>query len=168
MEFTEEELRQKSLPIKTYGPDHPSHPSHPFHSEHLIPTNGYVAERIWYPYVPILESVSERLMKLCRLSRQERCGFITTEWEIVEVKNSHENPNFNFYMDIEDTQKCFDFIFEKREEDILAIWHTHPNGYPWPSPRDIRGWPDLEVVNWRYLLVTENDVTEWRKVMRSQ
>lgn len=91
---------------------------------------------------------------------RERCGFITTEWEILEVDNVHQEPYRNFYMDDEDTKHALEYIYEMREESVVAIWHTHPNNVVWPSPRDLCGWPNPGL-KWRYLVVTNNEVVEW-------
>lgn len=152
-------LLNRDLPLRTIGPENPAHP---FHSEYLISTNGYVAERIWSEDIP--QDVIKALTGLCRRHKTEQCGFITKAWEIVAVDNAHGEPTHNFYMDIKHGQKELDRIYDELHSDVLAVWHTHPNNWPWPTPRDICGWPDQSVVDWRYFVVNGSDVTEWRKV----
>ena len=49
--------------------------------------------------------------------RVERCGFILTSGEIIEVENCHPQPNNNFAIN----------PIEFERKDILAVWHTHPS-----------------------------------------
>lgn len=139
-------------------------PDSPAHDDYLIDTNGWRGERIWTPEVPILESVKKDLTGLCRRKTEEQCGFISSSWEIVAVNNVHEEPTHNFWMDTADAQASINYIIEERQDDIIAVWHTHPNNWPWPTPRDICGWPDRDVVDWRYFVVTGHDVIEWTLV----
>lgn len=132
-------------------------PSSPSHSNQLISTNGIRAKRVDARGIPA--EVFEQLTKMCRMSRDERCGFITNKWEVETVLNVHDEPTHNFYMDEEDTKQVVEDIYN-RGEHIIAIWHTHPNGVPWPSPRDIRGWPNLRL-GWRYFIATGNKLLEW-------
>lgn len=139
-------------------------PAHPAHSNYLISTNGKKAEPVERPLVPLFQDTIDTLLSHLEGHYNERCGFITEDMqEVVPVYNSHENPHSNFYMDTEDAQKNIDYIYEDRQTSILGIWHTHPNGYPWPSPRDIIGWPNQKL-GWRYFLVSRGNVTEWRLV----
>ena len=135
-------------------------PAHPAHRNHLISTKGRKASRIWLPDTPILESVEHELIDICNNHMRERCGFITSEWEVVEVDNSHKEPYRNFYMDDADAENALYYIYETRKESVIAIWHTHPNDVVWPSPRDLRGWPNPDL-GWRYLIVTNKEVIEW-------
>jgi proteasome lid subunit RPN8/RPN11 len=135
--------------------------SSPEHSNHVISTNGKYAERIWFPEVPIIESVQSELLGICQSHMRERCGFISSEWEVHEVPNVHKESYRNFYMDDGCAKETLEFIYENREEHVIAIWHTHPNNVTWPSPRDIRGWPDQRL-GWRYLIVTNLEITEWK------
>jgi len=141
-----------------------NNPAHPAHSNYLISTDGIRAEQIYHPEVPLFESTVSELLEHLDLKYNERCGFITNEdQEIVQVDNVHENKHNNFYMCERSAEKAIDYIYRKTRRTILGIWHTHPNGYAWPSPRDIKGWPD-ERLAWRYFLVSRGVVTEWRLV----
>lgn len=139
-------------------------PSHPAHSNYLISTNGLRAEQIRHPEVPLFESTVAGLLENLDGKYNERCGFITDDdQEIVVVENAHKNKHNNFYMCEDSAEEAIEYIYEKTNRTILGIWHTHPNGYAWPSPRDIRGWPNLEL-RWRYFLVSRGVVTEWELV----
>ena len=136
----------------------PNNPAHPSHSNHLISTGGLKAVRFW-PLDPMLKSVQETLIKSCNKSRHELCGVISSEWDIFHIENAHEEPSHNFYMD----QRQFSDIVKSiyaRGATIIGVWHTHPNNVPWPSPRDIVGWPN-PALKWRYWVVTNNEVLEW-------
>ena len=137
----------------------PSDPAHPDHADYLISTNGWRAILVDEPEEPLSESAVENLLHKLKPMGHEECGFITNTGWIVSVINSHGDPKHNFYMDEPDAIDAIEFIYEA-DEEIMGIWHTHPNGYPWPSPRDIVGWPN-RALNWRYFLVSRGDVTEW-------
>ena len=139
-------------------------PAHPSHSDYLISTNGWRAEQVFDSDAPLDDVTVQRLINELESHALERCGFITTSpEEIVVVQNSHENPRMNFFMETEDFTASLEYIYEATNREVLGIWHTHPNGYGWPSPRDIAGWPNLEL-GWRYFLVFRGNVTEWRLV----
>lgn len=138
-------------------------PAHRGHSNHLISTDGRTARRVWVPDLPILETVKNELIQICQSHANERCGFIDSYWDIHDIPNIHEEPRHNFYMSDDGTAQVLKKIYEEYEEHVIAMWHTHPNNVPWPSPRDLRGWPNPEL-GWRYLIVTNDDVLEWELV----
>lgn len=138
-------------------------PAHPGHSNYLISTQGKKAVRVWYPDLPIIESVREELIEECNTHINERCGFISVDWEVWNVANSHEFPRQNYYMRKEDVESIVHEVYDFRKSRIIAVWHTHPDNVPWPSPRDIRGWPN-PALEWRYLIITNNDIFEWELV----
>lgn len=139
-----------------------NNPAHPGHSNYLISSNGRMAEQIFYSCSPLPENVRTKLLNIAYSNTIEMCGFITTGFDdVVPVQNSHEVPQTNFYMNEEDAEVAINSIYNDLQTEILGIYHTHPNGYPWPSPRDLRGWPN-PALSWRYFLVARGDVTEWR------
>jgi proteasome lid subunit RPN8/RPN11 len=140
-----------------------NNPAHPGHSDYLISCKGKKAEQIFYHPEPLYESTVNHLIDELEGHYMEKCGFLTLEEEIVRVQNSHLKPHANFYMEEEDAKNAIDYIYNDLGTEILGIYHTHPNGYPWPTPRDIRGWPN-PALKWRYWLVTRGTVTEWRLV----
>lgn len=137
----------------------PNNPAHPSHSNHLISTGGLRAVRFWSPN-PMLKSVQNTLIEKCNQSREELCGFISAEWDIFYIRNIHEESRHNFLMHQEDFESVVDTIYNVRQSSIIGVWHTHPNNLPWPSPRDIVGWPN-PALQWRYWVVTNNEVFEW-------
>jgi proteasome lid subunit RPN8/RPN11 len=134
-------------------------PAHPSHRNHLIPTNGRTARRIWTN--PIDEEIRELLLAGCRSSDKERCGFVTEDQDIWYIDNIHDEPYNNFLMDSDDVEKVVTEIYDIRQTKIFAMFHTHPNGVPWPSPRDLVGWPNPDL-KWRYWIVTKTEVIEWQ------
>jgi proteasome lid subunit RPN8/RPN11 len=142
-----------------------NNPAHIGHSNYLISTNGKRAEQIFHPDVPLLESTVHELIEELQGHYLERCGFIDSEMDLFHVQNSHRVPHSNFYMEETDesVEQALHEIYEIRQTHIIGIYHTHPNGYPWPTPRDIAGWPNT-ALGWRYFLVTRGEVTEWRLV----
>lgn len=140
-----------------------NNPAHPGHSDYLISSEGRQAEQMFYHHTPLLESCITELLNELYHNKEEQCGFITKEFDIFKIKNSHLNPRHNFYMTEEDAAPVIDSIYQKRATEVLGVWHTHPNNYPWPTPRDIVGWPN-PALGWRYFLVTRGTVTEWRLI----
>lgn len=138
----------------------PSSPAHPAHNNHLISTGGKTATRIFDPPIEIPENIKKRLINICLTHLRERCGFLTSSGAVYEVDNVHESPHHNFFMDEDHVSRVIDEIYNVSGDFITAIWHTHPNDVVWPSPRDLAGWPRLEL-GWRYLIVTNNEVFEW-------
>jgi proteasome lid subunit RPN8/RPN11 len=103
----------------------------------------------------------DHLKFLCRRAFQvapfEACGFIMNDGEIVELPNVAADPRCCFEMSaIHLTNKL-----SGREQNIIAIWHTHPRGTLEPSTLDLKAieigaiWKD-----WRYLIATKNEVVE--------
>lgn len=138
-------------------------PESPLHSSHLISTGGVKAQRLWHHEEPLLESTINELIDIFESHLYECCGLIDTEQNIYRIRNVHKFPRMNFFMDETETREVIEKIYDIRQESVLGIFHTHPNGYPWPSPRDIVGWPNPRL-GWRYFLVTADDVSEWELV----
>lgn len=136
-------------------------PSDPAHSNHLISTGGMRARRVQNSSVTLLLDTQMDLTDLCRKnSRQEVCGFLTDAQDIHLVKNSHQQPRYNYYMELESLQEVVQEIYQIKNQKIMGIFHTHPNNQPWPSPRDIAGWPN-RALKWHYFIATNKEVIEW-------
>lgn len=135
-------------------------PASPAHTDHLIPTGGKVARLVSDTEDPMPWELQQSLAGLCRRNKTEQCGFIKAGWETFAIDNVHAEPTHNFFMD-EKGVKAFLFeTYRIHEEEVIGIWHTHPNFVPWPSPRDIAGWPD-ERLGWRYFVITGDGAREW-------
>ena len=140
-----------------------NNPAHPSHSDYLISTNGWRAEIIWYPDNPLYENTVEELLDEWDAEVIEQCGFIDSEQDIWFVDNSHNNPRQNFLMNEKHMAETLQTIYNKEKRKVLGIFHTHPTNIPWPSPRDIVGWPNSKL-NWRYFIVTQKEVGEWKLI----
>jgi proteasome lid subunit RPN8/RPN11 len=138
-------------------------PAHIGHSTHVIPCEGRSAERVWVSKKPMPTECRKLLIAGAQVHNNEVCGFITREWMIFPVHNVHLEPRHNYYFDIEDTNRVLAEIYGKYETEIIGQYHSHPNDVPWPSPRDLVGWPNPEL-NWRYWIVTNLEVIEWKLV----
>ena len=137
-------------------------PSHPEHRNHLISTKDRRTERVWHGDPPLFESTIKELLLDWGRKRTEQCGFIEAEnQDLYYVDNIHQYPKMNFLMHGEQTELALERIYNTLESSVLGIFHTHPNNVPWPSPRDIVGWPNPQL-NWRYFVVTSEEVLEWK------
>ena len=140
-----------------------NNPAHPSNCNQLIKTDRE-AERIWHPDILLFESVQHELISQCLANRNERCGLITIEeQEVIYVENIHHEPTHNFLMSQEDFDSALRAIYKEREDKVLGIFHTHPNNVPWPTPRDLAGWPN-PALGWRYWIATGHEVIEWRLI----
>lgn len=137
-----------------------NNPAHPGHSNHLISTKGRKAQRVWHHETPLFESTIQELLEEWDAEVTEQCGFIDSEQEIWYIKNIHQSPHANFLMQNKQMENALKEIYGKYRRTVLGIFHTHPNSLPWPSPRDIVGWPNLKL-EWRYFIVTRDQVLEW-------
>lgn len=137
-------------------------PAHPAHSDHLISTGGRKPKRVELEDIHphhLSNDCRQEMMMACQSSPIEVCGFVTAKHELHYVANAHENPELNFYMDETEGAEILNKIYASGI-CIIGVFHTHPNNIPWPSPRDIVGWPDLRL-KWRYWIATRSDVLEW-------
>jgi proteasome lid subunit RPN8/RPN11 len=136
----------------------------PSHGNHLIPIGDKTVEPIFYPEDPLSPATRNRLILDCHTSKDELCGLLDIQQGIYYIENTHEIAESNFFFDKEEYEIAVNEIFENNpghDEPILGVWHTHPTNIPWPSPRDIRGWP-APALKWRYFIITNREVLEWR------
>lgn len=83
---------------------------------------------------------------------------------IKEIRNVSFNPHKTFEMDRKQ-------LSELDPREVVAIWHTHPGGSPYPSTGDQLNMAKLgeDYGNWAYLIVTKDEVaqydtaTDWSK-----
>ena len=111
---------------------------------------------------PLDEQLQHSMIMGCRANGDEVCGFITDDEDILYVPNTHREPHRNFHMAIEDIQEALDIICKINHNSVIGVFHTHPNNVPWPTPIDIRGWPNPDLL-WRYWIATNHEVIEWSK-----
>jgi proteasome lid subunit RPN8/RPN11 len=109
---------------------------------------------------PLDEEIQRNIISACQTNRDEVCGFVTDAEDVLYVPNSHTEPHFNFYMDIQDIQEALDIICKVNQQNVIGIFHTHPSNIPWPSPVDLSGWPNPDLL-WRYWIATNHEVVEW-------
>lgn len=139
-------------------------PAHPSNGNHYISVGNRAVKRVNSTDM-MTDEVSKRLILDCHTSNKERCGFLLFDGEIFYITNVHDEPHANFFMDPDEVLSFIDQL--EREEGhegiaqkILGVFHTHPNNTPWPSPRDIVGWPN-PILGFRYWIVTNYEVIEW-------
>lgn len=85
------------------------------------------------------DSTKRRIIRLAREGAPlEVCGFLassrTRKFKVYPIKNQLLSP-VRFYMDPEEMLAVFKKI-ESRGEELVAIYHSHPNGPSYPSSTD--------------------------------
>lgn len=103
-------------------------------------------------------SVEHSLISACGGSPDEVCGLIDSAWDIYFIDNLHNEPTHNFLMDVKQGVETLRTVAHL-ERTVLGIFHSHPNNIPWPTPRDLVGWP--VDVDWRYFIINPGRVIEW-------
>lgn len=83
---------------------------------------------------------------------REICGFIMRDWWILPVDNIAAADR-EFYMD--EQQQLH--VMTEHLADIVGVYHSHPSGQTFPSPKDIEHAPR----NMRYWIVAGGNVIEW-------
>lgn len=106
---------------------------------------------------PLTISMDDRiyLQYLANRTDEEVCGVVYVDGRIVELPNTFcgdKHRGFDMEIDLED--------------DIAAIWHSHPNGLTRPSEDDM---PCINLLaehgfNFHYLIVTEFAVHEYEAI----
>jgi len=93
----------------------------------------------------------------------EVCGFITEGHHIIPIENVSDSPAYGFEMD---QAHMMQVIFG---EKIIATYHSHPGGRPWPSVTDSEnmGFLYAQGCPWRYLIIVGAGVYEFRHKDRS-
>ncbi len=86
---------------------------------------------------------------------------------IRNMTNVHERPEVAYALDPEQLLQAFQEVTSS-EEEVLGIWHSHPNGSQFPSSVDqAHAWE-----GWSYVIVAvrsdgANTLSSWRKVGES-
>jgi proteasome lid subunit RPN8/RPN11 len=81
----------------------------------------------------------------------ERCGFVLTSGEIVEVENIADDPEDNFEISYDD--------IDKYEDRIAASWHSHPRGTANLSQSDYELFS--QVPEWQHIIISKDEVTNY-------
>ena len=87
-----------------------------------------------------MPALKDKLLKMWNEEdTKERCGFILKNNVVLEVENTHPQPEFGFEI-------CAKDIVEN-EDKLKGTWHTHPNSNAILSHEDYTcflNWPKLE------------------------
>lgn len=81
----------------------------------------------------------------------ERCGFVLNSGEIVELPNTHSDPEYSFSISQEDAQPYLG--------NIKAIWHTHCTKDYNLSMEDYENF--LEHPDFHHLIISHAGVAEY-------
>ena len=91
--------------------------------------------------------VTQLLQHVRAQAPREACGLLGSldgrVARVVPIKNVAARPERRFELDAQQMVQTF-FEFERDGLELCAIWHSHPQGEPLPSPEDIReaSWPE--------------------------
>lgn len=114
------------------------------------------------PQLPLPYDLRYDLIRAAHTSPfAEVCGFITSRMKPFFVLNTADDPRNNFHMSLPNLRRAVELIAAAGDE-ILGVFHSHPGGSPYPSERDLAGWPNSDL-NWRYFIVTPDNVYEYVK-----
>lgn len=89
---------------------------------------------------------------------EEMCGFIIVDphWTYIPVRNNHKNPTQHFSMEEEMMLE----LLRANSHNVVGIYHSHPKGTKEPSDNDVELMKLYR--NFRFWIVTYNNVYEWR------
>ena len=105
-------------------------------------------------------AITAALIQLAVASPEaEVCGFILEDGTVCDITNVEENPLYGFRMDHAQMMAVVN-----GPVPIVASFHSHPSGRPWPSAGDSETMTFLyqQGCPWRYLVVTGGGVYEFR------
>ncbi len=86
-----------------------------------------------------LPEIDARLLLSKATDDVERCGIIV-DGRVYEFYNHHDEPMADFLLKGTEVAQ-FLATGGLRDEDVQAIWHTHPGGQNLPSENDCNGHP---------------------------
>lgn len=97
----------------------------------------------------ISESAMQHMVRACRVRMpDEACGFIVADRErpdfgvrCVVMKNVHPNPHNHYRMDDQSVRLAYG-DFDRNEEEVVAVFHSHPTGGPFMSDADLEAAAD--------------------------
>jgi proteasome lid subunit RPN8/RPN11 len=115
---------------------------------------------IAYPnYEKILSKRTQEDLKavLNKNPENETCGFVLKNGYVIEVENVSDEPKTSFFMSPKDQMH----VMTAFKNEIIGIWHTHTNGYPWPSESDELGVLCGLPADYYYWIVTKEDVYQF-------
>ena len=114
---------------------------------------GPKAQVVEIPCRILSYEMKQTLMALCRFAApHEICGVINTQGHVLPQPNTAP-----------DTRQGFDMEVLVDPAEVLAVYHSHPNGRTDLSDSDVEGLLNLyqHALTCRYLIVTPTDVTEY-------
>lgn len=99
------------------------------------------------PFIVLPQSIYDEIIAHAREGMlSEVCGIISglgnRATELVRARNEAEDPRMDYWVDGQTLLKQFDF--EDRGEEMIAIYHSHPESEAYPSATDARNayYPD--------------------------
>ena len=91
--------------------------------------------------------VAQLLQYVRAQAPREACGMLGNldgrVVRVVQIANVAARPERRFELDAQQMVQTF-FEFERDGLELGAIWHSHPQGEPLPSPEDVQkaSWPE--------------------------
>lgn len=84
----------------------------------------------------LTKEVIEKIQYLCRQNlREEICGIITDDLEIIPIRNISSNKQSCFIFDKREYIEALKYLKENNKH-IYCIYHSHPTNNPEPSKAD--------------------------------
>lgn len=88
---------------------------------------------------------SEQMLSIVNHARNEQakevCGIIAgnvgVASRIIPIKNAASNPEYHYQMDAQELLQALKDI-DLADEEMLGVYHSHPNNEPIPSEEDVR------------------------------
>ena len=123
------------------------------------------------------EIIETMISHVDRWLPEEACGILAGRNETVKavrlITNQAHSP-VRFYMEPVELLHALEWI-EQQQYELIAIFHSHPNGPEFPSPTDIRefNYPGTAVIilsrtelNWKIkaFMIEENQYEEIRLI----
>lgn len=110
-------------------------------------------------FQPMPEELARTLVgEAHKASPNEMCGFIIEGWSYIPIANCHPEPERHFNME----ERAMLDVLTHNAHKVLGIYHSHPRGARAPSQNDVELMINYSVHNFRFWILTPNNVFEWR------
>ena len=99
------------------------------------------------------ESVDHIIEWSMRFPHVEVCGMVADSGRVIPMKNESSQPDTQYQWGVEEMRAQF-WEMDKRHEEPVAFYHSHPSGKPDPSEVDMIGALNAGMI---YLIAYQGD-----------